>query len=187
MLALLALVSMGSLTALSVQGGLAANSNDRFKSISLYAAESGAAAATDYLRRNVNAISGFAEFVEPSNVDAQSPDQIYGNRALPGEENNLFTETMNAWYEVVILNNDSDPGFVAGNDDDRRVIIQSTGHGPNGTIARVEIEIVAAAAQEIGRPCPTYGQKGLSEDGAGRNDCLTDIDFTNVETYRPGD
>jgi hypothetical protein len=187
MLALLALVSMGALTALSVQGGLSANSADRFKSIALYAAESGAAAATDYLRKNVNATTGFAEFVEPNNTDPQAPTEVYGNGVLPGEEGNLFAETTNAWYEVVILNNPTDSGFAAGDDDDKRVIIQSTGHGPNGTIARIEVEIAAASLQTVGRPCPTYGQKGLAEDGAGRNDCLANIDYTNVETYRPGD
>ena len=187
MLALLALVSMGSLTALSVQGGLSANSTDRFKSIALYAAESGAAATNDYLRKNVNGSSGFGAFVEPSNTDPQSPGEIPGNGVAPGAEGNLMSESMNAWYEVVIFNNDNDSGFVAGDDTDNRVIIRSTGHGPNGTVARVEIEVAAASLQAIGRPCPTYGQKGMAEDGAGRNDCLANIDFTNIETYRPGD
>jgi hypothetical protein len=33
--------------------------------------------------------------------------------------------------------------------------------------------VVANNADRLaGRPCPSYSQKGLSEDGAGRNDCL---------------
>ena len=35
-------------------------------------------------------------------------------------------------------------------------------------------------------PCPAYGQRGVAEDGAGRNDCVGDINDTDVATYRPG-
>ena len=38
----------------------------------------------------------------------------------------------------------------------------------------------------LGRPCPSYGQKGMAEDGAGRNDCLTTVISTDVATYSPG-
>jgi len=186
LIALTGLVTLGSLTVMSVQGGITAVSHDRHKSVALYAAESGAAAAMDYLRRNVKAGPiKFSEYVEPNNVSPQKPGGIVGNLAQPGTAGNLFSADMNAWYEVEILNNLDDPLLAVGDDSDERVIIRATGHGPNGAMAQVEWEVRANAITGLGRPCPSYGQKGMAEDGAGRNDCLKNVVSTDVATYSP--
>lgn len=185
LIALSGLVVLGSMTVMSVQGGIAAVGHDRQKSVALYVAESGAAAAMDYLRRNVRTTGRFSDFVEPSNVSPQKPGGIVGNGALPGTSGNLFSSDMNAWYEIEILNNLDDAGFAAGDDEDGRVIIRSTGHGANGAMAQVEWEVAVDAVTGLGRPCPSYGQKGMAEDGAGRNDCLTNVVSTDVATYSP--
>jgi hypothetical protein len=93
---------------------------------------------------------------------------------------------MQGWYSVEILNNPSDPRLAAGEDSDARVILRATGRGPNGAIAIVELEVSGAGATGIGRPCPGYGQKGLAEDGAGRNDCLGTVNISDTATLRPG-
>jgi hypothetical protein len=163
-LVLTGLITLGGLTVLSVQGGVGAAGHERHKSSALYAAESGAAAAMDYLRRNIDTLANWSAFVSPANLAPHSPAGIVGNGVLPGEPGNLFAADVNAWYEVEILNNRDDPQFAAGSDDDGRVIIRATGE----------------------RPCPGYGQKGMAEDGAGRNDCLGSITNTGVATYTPG-
>lgn len=186
MIALTGLVTIGGMAALSIRSGITAVGADRSKSVALYIAESGAAAGADYLRKNVRSSGYYSEFVEPNNVAPQKPPGIPGNEARPGQAGNMFSADMNAWYEVEILNNVEDGGFTAGNDTDKIVIIRATGHGPNGATAQVDWHIQADAVTGLGRPCPSYGQKGMAEDGAGRNDCLTTVISTDVATYSPG-
>lgn len=186
MIALTGLVTLGGITVLSIQSGITAVGQDRSKSVALYIAESGAAAAADFLRKNVNSTTKFSDFVNPNNTNPQKPSGIVGNGARPGEAGNLFSTDQNAWYEVEILNNLEDTGFAAGDDIDKTIIIRSTGHGPNGAVAQVEWYVRADAISGLGRPCPSYGQKGMAEDGAGRNDCLTTVVSTDVATYSPG-
>jgi hypothetical protein len=186
MIALTGLVTLGGITVLSIQSGITAVGQDRSKSVALYIAESGAAAAADFLRKNVNSTTKFSDFVNPNNTNPQKPSGIVGNGARPGEAGNLFSTDQNAWYEVEILNNLEDTGFDAGDDNDKTIIIRSTGHGPNGAVAQVEWYVRADAISGLGRPCPSYGQKGMAEDGAGRNDCLTTVVSTDVATYSPG-
>jgi V8-like Glu-specific endopeptidase len=185
MLVLTGLATLGGLTVLSVQGGLGASAHEKHKTTALYAAESGAAAAMDFLRANVNTGTGWGVYVEPNNINPQKPTQIFGNSALPGDPANLFGADTLAWYEVEILNNLDDGEFATGGDKDKRVIIRSTGHGPNGAVAQVEWDV---GVGKVGgtRPCPSYGQKGMSEDGTGRNDCLDTVIATDVATYTPG-
>jgi hypothetical protein len=66
------------------------------------------------------------------------------------------------------------------------VIVRATGHGPNGATAQVEWEVKSNFTGGTVAHCPSYGQRGLAEDGAGRNDCLSVIDSTVFETYTPG-
>lgn len=186
MIALTGLVTIGGMAALSIRSGITAVGADRSKSVALYIAESGAAAGADYLRKNVRSSGYYSEFVEPNNVAPQKPPGIPGNEARPGQAGNMFSADMNAWYEVEILNNVEDPSFAAGTDSDSIVVVRSTGHGPGGAIAQVELYFKANAGNSLGRPCPTYGQKGMSEDGAGRNDCLADVTWTILATYSPG-
>jgi hypothetical protein len=189
LLALTGLITLGSLTVLSVQGGLASSGNDRFQAIALYAAESGAAAAVDYMRRNYDGASGWSLYTKQYNANPPHPPGIPGNLAQPGTSDNMFSAGMRAWYDVLIVNNWSDPGVTQTNgpDTDGTVVIRSTGYGPNGTVAQVEWEIKAPGTTRPGRPCPSYGQRGMAEDGAGRNDCLSNVVSTDTATYRPGD
>lgn len=187
MIALTGLVALGSLTVLSVQGGIGAAGHARHSSSALYAAESGAAAAMDYLRRNIDATNFWGAFVEPNNAAPQSPGDIVGNGVRPGAAGNLFATDVNAWYEVTVLNNLEDAGFAAGDDTDGRVIIRATGHGPDGAVAEVEWMVAVDSVNSGGpRPCPGYGQKGMAEDGTGRNDCMGAVTATDVATYTPG-
>jgi hypothetical protein len=186
MLALVALISLGTLTALAVQSTSATSGHDRFKAISLYAAESGAAAGMDFLRRNIDAAQFWSVYVTPNNDTPVSPGGIPGNGIEPGDAGNLFSPEMLAWYEVTILNNIGDAEFTAGTDSDARVVLQVIGHGPNGATTQIELDVGASGITGLGRPCPVYGQKGMAEDGAGRNDCLSVIESTDVTTFRPG-
>ena len=184
MLALVALISLGGLAALSAQSGIAGSGHDRFRHVALYAAESGAAAGMDFLRRNIQVPGFWSALVSPNNDDPQKPAGIAGNGVEPGEEGNLFSPEMNAWYEVEVLNNSDDSGFAAGTDDDAQVILRVTGYGPNGTVAQVEWEVRSSGVGSRGRACASGGQLGQSEDGAGRNDCLQDIEGSVVEQIK---
>ena len=186
MLALVALISLGGLTALAVQSSSATSGHDRFKAISLYAAESGASAGMDFLRRNIDAAQFWGAYVSPNNSTPVSPTGIAGNAIQPGVAGNLLSPEMQAWYEVTILNNVGDAEFAAGTDSDARVILRVTGHGPNGALSQIELDVNASGITGLGRPCPVYGQKGMAEDGAGRNDCLSVIEAGDVGTFRPG-
>jgi hypothetical protein len=187
LIALTGLATLGNLTVVSVQGGVHAASSDRFHAIALYAAESGGAAAMNYLRGTVDSASRFGALVSPRNSSPRSPSDIPGNLVRPGQPGNLFSSDLQAWYEIQLLNNRQDPGFEAGTDDDAKIIIRAVGHGPDGAIATLEWEVQATGMSSLGRPCPGYGQKGLSEDGAGRNDCMGIIDLADTATYRPGE
>ena len=79
-IALTGLVTLGTLTVLSVQGGMASTGQERFNSMALYAAESGAAVAMDYLRQNVDPAAKWSAFVSPSNTTPPFPAGLYGNQ-----------------------------------------------------------------------------------------------------------
>jgi len=160
--------------------------------MSLYAAESGVAAGVVYLRQNFVTGSYWTAFVNPSNQNPETPDALPGNGIEAGEGGSLLSDDSNTWYSVTILNNPSDPQFAAGLDGDGHVILRSTGYGPNGAISIVEVEVtpngggLAGGGVTVSRPCPGYGQRGMSGDNAGRNDCLSSVDKTVVSTYKPG-
>lgn len=152
MIVLSALGTLGSLTVVSVQGVLKASTNDRSQAIAMYAAESGAAAAMDALRRNYNPDPTvlWSAFVQKGNgplpLTPMPTSVLPSNGVLPGDPSNqnLFSTDLNAWFSVTILNNPDDPAFdanQANHDSDGQVIIQSTGHGPQGAIAIVEWEV----------------------------------------------
>ncbi|MEM9489068.1 MAG: hypothetical protein AAGC55_07985, partial [Myxococcota bacterium] len=180
MLAMVALISLGGLTTLAVRGGLASSGHDRFKSIALYAAESGAAAAMDFLRSRVSDTKGWTDYLpaqadpppDPTDPPTSSPDGIIGNNKQSGEDGNPFSDELRAWYRVEIYNNRDDPDDSSdpvGNliiDDDFRVVIRSTGFGPGGAVAQVEVEINAADRQTVRSDC-AYSQEGESADNAG--------------------
>lgn len=147
MLILISLITLGGLTVLSVQRSMASAGHQRFQSITLYAAESGAAVAMDYLRDNLDPVNKWSAWIKPNNAEPLiAPSGIAGNGARPEHSDNLFSPEMRVWYEVVVVNNLEDPGYALGQDQDGRVILRVTGHGPNGTVARVEWDIRAQAA-----------------------------------------
>lgn len=185
MIVLTALGTLSSLTVVTVQGGIASAGNDRFHTIAVYAAESGGMAAIDFLRRNLSLATGWTAYVSPGNSDPPQPD-LPGNNQDAGTSGNLFSSDVPGWYSVQILNNRTDSGFASGNDNDKRVVIRSTGYGPNGAVAVVEWEITGVNAAGMSRPCSVYGQRNEAEDGSGRNDCLGAINTGDTATFRPG-
>lgn len=188
MLAMIVLAALGTLSALtvvSVQGGIATAGNDRFHAIAVYSAESGGAAAMDFLRKNVNLTTGWKNYISPSNSSPQQPN-LPGNNQINGAAGNLFSADIMGWYSVTVLNNRSDTGYAAGNDNDKRVVIRSTGYGPNGAVAVIEWEITAQNVTGLGRPCSVYAQRNESEDDSGRNDCLGTLNTGDTATFRPG-
>lgn len=149
------LATLGSLTVVSVQSSLKASTNDRSQTVAMYAAESGGAAAMEFLRSGTNFDSdlGWGRFVSPDGVPkALTIIELPSNGALPGTPNNLFSPDLNAWFLVELVNNRSDdhykstptpgPGYAnPDNDHDGVVIIRSTGNGPQGSVAVVEWEV----------------------------------------------
>jgi len=185
MIVLAALGTLSALTVVSVQGGIATAGNDRFHAIAVYSAESGAAAAMDFLRKNLNSSTGWKAYISANNASPPQPS-LPGNNQDTGSTGNLFSTDILGWYSVQILNNRSDSGFATGDDNDKRVVIRSTGYGPNGAVAAVEWEISGANASGMGRPCSVYAQRNESEDDSGRNDCLGSINTGDTATFKPG-
>lgn len=177
MLAMVALISLGGLSTLAVRGGLASSGHDRFRAIALHAAESGAAAAVDHLRSHIDSSTNWSRFVNAG--DTPFIPDVLGNGKQPEELGNPFNRGLSAdkhiqaWYEVEILNNRADPNFYGLSppptplDSDGRIVIRSTGHGPGGAIARIEIEIEARGAIGGLAPGSSYGQEGQSELNSG--------------------
>jgi hypothetical protein len=154
MIVLAALATLGSLTVVSVQGSFKASTHDRSQTVAMLAAESGVAVAMAYLRTRFDpgpTGTKWSAFVLPgagqpftlSNAATEMPS----NGALPLSANNPFAPDQNASYSVVVLNNPSDPALgTAGaapsnNDSDGRIIIQSAGRGPQGSLAIIEVEV----------------------------------------------
>ena len=185
MIVLSALGTLSALTVVSVEGGLATTGNDRFHAIAVYAAESGGAAAMDFLRKNVNLSTGWTTYVSANNASPPQPN-LPGNNLANGVAGNLFSSDILGWYSVQILNNRDDTGFATGADNDKRVVIHSTGYGPNGAVAVIEWDITAENVTGLGRPCSVYAQRNESEDDSGRNDCLGVINTSDTATFRPG-
>jgi hypothetical protein len=187
-LALIVLAALGTLSALtvvSVQGGIATTGADRYHAIAVYAAESGAAAAMDFLRTNINLTTGWKSYISANNASPPQPN-LPGNNQDIGTPGNVFSPDILGSYSVQILNNRSDTGFATGNDNDKRVVIHSTGYGPNGAVAVIEWEITGQSVTGLGRPCSVYSQRNESEDGSGRNDCLGVLNTGDTATFRPG-
>lgn len=138
------LATLGALTVVSVQSSLKASTNDRAQAIALYAAESGGAAAMDFLRANRAAdwTTYFGPLPPPTPPGPPPPLPCKGNNVLPGAPGNAFSADQNAWYAVQLFNNrNEDIGGPPGSDVDKQVVIRSTGHGPQGSVAIVEWEI----------------------------------------------
>jgi hypothetical protein len=187
MIVLTALGTLGVLTTITVRGGLQTTASDRFHQIAVYAAESGGAVAMSFLRATVNAATKWSDVVDPSTPAApvaHVPVGLLGNLALPGEPGNPFTSTLGASYSVEILNNRGDPGYALGDDTDARVIIRSTGHGPDGATSIIEWEVTMEATTSS-TPCRVYAMENQSEDNSGNNRCIGTIDTSQTATFTP--
>jgi len=198
MVVMVSLITLGGMSLIAVKNSVTTAADARFANIALYAAESGVAVGVDFLRAKyafgAGASGGWNQWVVPLNDPSQlmypDPDNdsihggIAGNRAKPGQVGpnpggsqpnpNLLDPTLNAWYEVAILNNTGDPEFAAGNDRDGRIKLLITGHGPNGARSVIQVELAPGhppidpnAAQ-----CPGYSQKNQTASGSGANSCL---------------
>lgn len=147
MIVLVGLGTIAGLTVISMQSSSATTNNSRFSTIAVYAAESGAVAAMDYLRKNTGTPAGppkyLSAFVTTSNTAVVPNLAIPGNDVLTGGPGNLLSADQRSSYTVLILNNRSDPNFAAGADmdSDGIVTLHVTGRGPNGSIAELEWEI----------------------------------------------
>ena len=145
-----ALATLGSITVVSMQSSIQMSTNDRAQTIAMYAAESGAAVAMDYLRKIFVADGSQAytswNFCTANNdalVDMSS--KITSSDVRPGTGTPahpyLFGDDQNAWFHIDLLNNRNDEGFknnYPNCDNDGIVIIRSTGHGPGGSLAIIE-------------------------------------------------
>lgn len=187
MITMSGLLAVATVTVVKVKRGLNASSQSRFQSVALFAAESGISAGMDFLRNNISpAPINYGSFVTPNNNPVQSPLGIAGNTLGPGEAGNLFSGDIPMSYTVSILNNIDDPTFASGGDSDGIVTLRSVGRGPGNSQVTLEVEIDGTGSVNLSRPCPGYAQRGIAEDGAGRNDCLVDIDSTVTTEYKPG-
>lgn len=158
MIALVALATLGGLTVVTVRSSLSGTTHDQFRAVALAAAEAGVALGIDYARRNLQPGLLWSDLVEPQNIlpiDNSGLRPLPGNGAKPGQADNIFGPGMNAWYRVEFLNNPDDgppaevpfgmgaehTGWRDGIDTDGRIIIRSTGYGPNNAMVRLEVEI----------------------------------------------
>jgi Tfp pilus assembly protein PilX len=130
-----ALATLGSLTVVSVQSSLKASTNDRSQTVALYAAESGAAYAMDFLRANYAV--DWTTYFNVANIPFAPDPSFPTNKAQPGPGGNPFSPDQNAWFDIQFFNNRDE----IGNDVDKQIIIHSTGHGPQESVAVVEWEV----------------------------------------------
>src|SRR5262249_8164876 len=144
MISITALLSLGALTVLTVQVEQKSTGLSRIQQSALYAAESGAYAGVDFLRANCQTVDLFSQYLSANNATIQEPSGILGNNAQPGDTNNPFPSNLSLWYTVQLKNNPSDLGYAGaacpggsnpGPDCDGIVVIRSTGHGPDDSVA----------------------------------------------------
>jgi hypothetical protein len=173
MIAITGLLALAALTVVGTQTGLTATAQSRFTTGALYAAESGSAAGMVFLRQNCSTISLFSAWVTANNEGALSPTEILGNGVRPGDPGNPFADHGDIaggdlWYEVTILNNQSDPLLDDGSDSDGIVRLRSTGHGPDGTVVVIELEVQNEVC--LAKYCELdYAQRGVTS----RNDAFS--------------
>jgi len=186
MVSLIGLIGIGGVALLAAQGGLSGTAHDRFQGVALHAAEAGVAVAMDALRAQHDPSTHWSTLVTADNQDVQAFPNLAGNAALPGDAANLFSPDREASYEVEIRNNVSDSGFATGQDEDSRVVIRSTGHGPDGARVILEVEVSGRSlVSDANQVCAGYGQRGLDADGSGRDDCMGVVDSGSQASFRP--
>lgn len=151
LIALTGLGTLGIITVLSVSGGFSASTADRSHAIAVYAAESGITVGMRYLGLPTldyddtpSTGRRFSYILVPGKDNYYDLPGLPGNRMLPGNSQNLFSPSMKAWYDVRVKNNPTDPMINDTNDfedSDGRIILTSTGYGPNRATATIEAEL----------------------------------------------
>jgi len=188
LIAITALLGLGALTVLSVQSETAAAGQSRFTQAALYAAESGTAAGMDFLRSRCNINTFFTDYVTSGNASPLSPPEIVGNKVKPGDPGNIFLKNLQLWYEVTILNNPDDPSFIPQNglpfgDTDGIVILHSIGHGPDQTVAVVELKVLAPCVKDF---CEReYAQRNVTSRNDANAACSPAITSSALRTFTP--
>ncbi|HTE51087.1 MAG TPA: hypothetical protein VK698_09485 [Kofleriaceae bacterium] len=186
MVSLVGLIGVGGVALIATQGGLSGTTHERFQSVALHASEAGVAVAMDALRKQHDAAAHWSELVSAENQDVALWAEVAGNGVQPGEDGNLFSADRKSWYEVEIRNNVSDPGYADGDDDDSRVVIRSTGHGPDGARVILEVEVSGKSLLiDSNTVCAGYAQRGMDADGSGHDDCMGVVDSGSQATLRP--
>jgi hypothetical protein len=196
MIAITALLSLGALTVLTVQVEHQSGGQTRFQQQALYAAESGAYAGIDFLRANCQTLNLFSQWVSANNATIQSPTGptgIIGNKVMPGQTGNPFDPAALLWYEVQILNNDTDPGFTgipcpnhsSGPDCDAIVVLRSTGHAPDNTVATVDVTAQNAGSCINAFCAQEYAQRDVGERNTASVACSARVTNTNMRTVKP--
>jgi hypothetical protein len=189
LIAITALLGLGALTVLSVQSELQSSGQSRFTNSALYAAESGTAAGMDFLRVNCSTTSLFSAWVTANNEDPVVPSGVIGNGVRPGELGNPFADNgevanSDLWYEVTILNNAADEFLDDGLDGDGIVVIRSEGHGPDNTVAIVELEVMNDEC--VAKFCEQeYAQRGLTSRNDAYAACSPRIGGKSMRTFTP--
>lgn len=165
------------MTTVSVRGGTASTASDRFHVIARYAAESGAMMAMEHLRQfGAGGDPKLSEFVDAGTLTApvgRPLTELAAHNKLPGVTGNPFTASMGAWFYVEIYNDRAEAA--SGDDTNDRVIIRSTGHGPDNATSIVEWDVVINP-ETSATPCNVYGQENQSADNSGTNPCLGTVD-----------
>lgn len=170
LIVLSALATLGSLTVVSMQSSIQLSTNDRAQAIAMYAAESGAAVTMDFLRKNFDAsatppfggATTWSTYCTANNQPllANMSTVIPSSDAMPADpgHHNLFSGDQNAWFHIDILNNRNDPTYPNNTpncDSDGILVIRSTGHGPQGSLAIIEWEVQRVGYWTSSPPFPT--------------------------------
>jgi len=146
------LVIIAGFTIATVSRSSGVSAQNRGHAQALHAAEAGVEAAATFLHNHFNNGNHWQAYVVPPDINGDpvgvSPNAITGNGIGPGQPGNPFDATALAWYEITVFNNRQDPGFAIGEDQDGVIIIQSTGHGPDGARVVLEVQASQAAADQ---------------------------------------
>jgi hypothetical protein len=181
------LMALGTITVLNNVSELKAGAQSRFTQEALYAAESGASAALEFLRDNCSPTNLFSAYMSPANATPAAPIGIVGNNIKPPATTNPFVASdpeTQMWYSVTILNNVEDEGYAAGTDKDGRVILRSTGYGRDGMVQTIEMQVEASAC--VAKFCEReFAQRGVSARNDSVAACSAKVTSGNLRSFRP--
>jgi hypothetical protein len=138
----------------------------------------------DYLRSNCSTTDMFTGSISPANASPPMPTGIVGNGVHPATAGNPFAPASGVWFEVTILNNLADPGFAAGVDNDGTVVLHSVGHGPDDTVAVVELEVQNTTC--LASFCAfEFAQRNVTSRNDASTACSARVASGNLRTFTP--